>query len=155
MSIHIQLDRRHAHYTNLDYLSGKVILTLIRDEAISAINVKLECESRTRLAAIRPDGRQQTELEVHKVGGSYHCYWSRARLSSDSCCIKSPRPFQHKTCSTVRFGVAVIHLPQDNMSTLFNSRYSYPRDPGSTTPDIYDRYPSKMPASPSTPSSQV
>jgi hypothetical protein len=76
MAVHIQLDRPHAYFTNLDIITGKIILSTNTQETISAINVKLECESRTRLAAPTDGGagygrrdrdRAQTESEVHKV----------------------------------------------------------------------------------------
>lgn len=72
MSVRVQLVRPFAHFTNLDFISGNVILNLITDETVSAIIVKLEGESRTRLAGPRsavndrPD-RNKTEIEVHKV----------------------------------------------------------------------------------------
>jgi hypothetical protein len=47
MSVRIQLDDPHSFYTNLDFISGRVILSLANDDSISAINVKLEGESRT------------------------------------------------------------------------------------------------------------
>ena len=93
MSIRILLNKPHAFYTNLDVVTGKVLLNLPRDEAIAAIVVKLEGESRTRLAGVaanrRPAGGlltarligrepyddAETELEVHKVGNiSQHCH---------------------------------------------------------------------------------
>lgn len=72
MSVRIALDSPHAHYTNLDFITGKVMLNLSSDSTISAISVKLEGESRTRLAGPRNpyDQRrrqEKTELEVHKV----------------------------------------------------------------------------------------
>lgn len=54
MSVRIQLDNPHAFYTNLDFISGRVILSLTSDENVSAIVVKLEGESRTVL--MRPIG---------------------------------------------------------------------------------------------------
>ena len=57
MSVRIQLDNPHSFYTNLDFISGRVILSLMSDENVSAILVKLEGESRTVLA--RPPGAQQ------------------------------------------------------------------------------------------------
>ncbi|ESZ94463.1 hypothetical protein SBOR_5181 [Sclerotinia borealis F-4128] len=44
------LDNPHTFYTNLDFISGRVILNLTSDEAISKIVVKLEGESKTRLS---------------------------------------------------------------------------------------------------------
>lgn len=72
MSAIIHLDNRHAHYTNLDFLSGKVVLNLPTEAAIGGIQVKLEGESRTRLSGPRNphnvnSEKKRTELEVHKV----------------------------------------------------------------------------------------
>ncbi|KZF24247.1 hypothetical protein L228DRAFT_92352 [Xylona heveae TC161] len=72
MAVRIQLDRPYNHFTNLDYISGRVTLNLTSDTSISAVVVKLEGESRTRLAgprtpySDRPD-RKKTELEIHKL----------------------------------------------------------------------------------------
>ena len=69
MAVYLHLDKRDTVFTNLDWVTGRVVLSLSREESISAIVVKLECESKTRLAAPRGDnrGRYDTELEVHKV----------------------------------------------------------------------------------------
>ncbi|KAK0509092.1 hypothetical protein JMJ35_008463 [Cladonia borealis] len=74
MSVRIQLDKPHAHFTNLDLISGIVILSITGNETISLITVKLEGESRTRLAGpTNPRGtydpyeRDQAQLEVHKL----------------------------------------------------------------------------------------
>ncbi|KAI1650156.1 uncharacterized protein F4817DRAFT_328421 [Daldinia loculata] len=50
MSIRIALDNPPEFYTNLDYISGRVILGLYRPETIGNVIVKLEGESRTALA---------------------------------------------------------------------------------------------------------
>ncbi|KAH8692389.1 hypothetical protein BGW36DRAFT_304216 [Talaromyces proteolyticus] len=66
----IQLDKPHSHFTNLDYITGRVVLQLSSDTSISAIHVKLEGESRTRLARPRDDRdreKRKNELEVHKI----------------------------------------------------------------------------------------
>jgi hypothetical protein len=74
MSVRIQFDQPDNYcYTNLDHVSGRVTLILPVDATISAINVKLEGESRTRLAGPKHPYNEQsqkkrTELEVHKVG---------------------------------------------------------------------------------------
>jgi hypothetical protein len=47
MLVRIDLDSPRDFYTNLDYISGRVILKLTRDDNVSAIRVKLEGESRT------------------------------------------------------------------------------------------------------------
>ncbi|KAG0153015.1 hypothetical protein PDIDSM_1974 [Penicillium digitatum] len=72
MSANIILDSRHTHYTNLDFLKGKVVLQLPTETAIGAIQVKLECESRTRLSGPKNpqnahSDKKRTELEVHKI----------------------------------------------------------------------------------------
>ncbi|KAN0082023.1 hypothetical protein V8E54_003321 [Elaphomyces granulatus] len=72
MSARIDLDRPHAHFTNLDFLTGKVIVQLNSATSISSINVKLEGESRTRLAGPRFPGsdrqdKKKIELEIHKI----------------------------------------------------------------------------------------
>jgi hypothetical protein len=73
MSVRIQFDQPESRpFTNLDFISGNVILVLPTDATISAVTVKLEGESRTRLAASRPgyserSEKKRTELEVHKI----------------------------------------------------------------------------------------
>ncbi|EED12649.1 arrestin (or S-antigen) domain protein [Talaromyces stipitatus ATCC 10500] len=68
MAATIKLDKPHSHFTNLDHITGRVILQLHTDTAISAIHVKLEGESRTRLSAPRNDqNKKKTEIEVHKI----------------------------------------------------------------------------------------
>ncbi|KAL8908366.1 MAG: hypothetical protein Q9171_005473, partial [Xanthocarpia ochracea] len=78
MSIRIQLQDARSVYTNLDFIRGKAILSLTRDEEITAVNVKLEGESRSRLEGEpeipygfsgRRRRREETaiETEVHKV----------------------------------------------------------------------------------------
>ena len=79
MSVRIQLDRAQGAFTNLDQISGVVILSILGPETISAITVKLEGESRSHLVgsigprqSIGPrrnyDG-EGSRQEVHKVGG--------------------------------------------------------------------------------------
>ncbi|KAL8671265.1 MAG: hypothetical protein Q9168_004234 [Polycauliona sp. 1 TL-2023] len=78
MSIRIQLQDPRSLYTNLDFIRGKAILSLTRTEDITAVNVKLEGESKSRLEGDPPDPygfgglrrrREElvTETEVHKV----------------------------------------------------------------------------------------
>ncbi|KAI0016017.1 hypothetical protein F4780DRAFT_761347 [Xylariomycetidae sp. FL0641] len=50
MSIRIALDKPPEFYTNLDFVSGRVLLSLNRPENIGNVIVKLEGESRTALA---------------------------------------------------------------------------------------------------------
>ncbi|QKX55031.1 uncharacterized protein TRUGW13939_02122 [Talaromyces rugulosus] len=64
----IQLDKPHSHFTNLDHITGKIVLKLGSETSISAIHVKLEGESRTRLSRPRDErDKRRNELEVHKI----------------------------------------------------------------------------------------
>jgi len=73
MSLRIQFDQPDARtYTNLDFISGRVIFAVPTEATISAINVKLQAESRSRLAGPKQpynekSEKKRTELEVHKV----------------------------------------------------------------------------------------
>lgn len=70
MSVRVQLDRHGDVYTNLDFVAGRVILTLPTDATISAITVKFEGESRSRLdgpKSPQDQERRKTLLEVHKL----------------------------------------------------------------------------------------
>ncbi|KAI4216469.1 MAG: hypothetical protein LQ351_000958 [Letrouitia transgressa] len=80
MSVRIHLDKPQGCFTNLDYITGKAILSITGNETVTAINVKLEGDSKTRLLGTRPFGgiderfpsRQrgdeaQVETEIHKL----------------------------------------------------------------------------------------
>ncbi|KAI4271205.1 MAG: hypothetical protein L6R35_006558, partial [Caloplaca aegaea] len=76
MAVRIVLNDQRSWYTNLDVISGKIILSLPRRETITAITVKLEGESITHLVgdvpiAISAMGRrthdEMVETEFHKV----------------------------------------------------------------------------------------
>lgn len=74
MSVVVRLDNPHSFYTNLDVISGKVILSLPREETISSIIVKLEGESKTTLLRPPPTrnepprrGQDQVLVENHKI----------------------------------------------------------------------------------------
>lgn len=95
MSVHIQLDQAESRcYTNLDFVSGTVVLILPQDATISAITVKLEGESRTRLAGPKfPNNerseKKRTELEYHKVGMiAYRQHW-RVRSHQATAFVQS------------------------------------------------------------------
>lgn len=74
-NVRIRFENAPVFYTNLDFITGKVILTLNKEENVSGIVVKLEGESVTRL--LRPlqrggqmDPRMQKQavvLENHKI----------------------------------------------------------------------------------------
>lgn len=65
----ITLDQGYSHYTNLDIISGKVLIRTPTSANVSSIVVKLEGESRTRLMSpANPNGdRPRPQLEFHKV----------------------------------------------------------------------------------------
>ncbi|KAI4804995.1 hypothetical protein E4T45_10972, partial [Aureobasidium sp. EXF-8846] len=71
----IVLDQSFPHYTNLDYISGKVFVRTPTATTVSAIVVKLEGESRTRLLVptthkishLSGAARQKPQLEFHKI----------------------------------------------------------------------------------------
>ncbi|SZF02594.1 unnamed protein product [Blumeria hordei] len=88
MSARIQLDGYKNTYTNFDCISGKVIVFLSHDEDISAIVLKLEGESFSKLirssnAYNSNNGRKDSiATEVHKV--LYQVHQVFPRLHSDS-----------------------------------------------------------------------
>ncbi|CUS15167.1 unnamed protein product [Tuber aestivum] len=70
MSVRIELDSRGSVLTCLDYVTGKVVMNTVNDETISAITVKMEGISRTRLIPPRNDeGRdsKRAEVEIHRL----------------------------------------------------------------------------------------
>ncbi|KAF2200276.1 hypothetical protein GQ43DRAFT_80433 [Delitschia confertaspora ATCC 74209] len=86
MIVQILLDTPHAHFTNLDILTGRVILRNPTTSNISSIVVKLEGESRTRLLApTRPDRpeRQRPVLEVHKILYKTQVVWPQNQPAED------------------------------------------------------------------------
>jgi Arrestin (or S-antigen), N-terminal domain len=86
MSVRIHFDRPEVHFTNLDFITGKVVVHLVADAAISAVTVKLEGESRTRLSGPKlaysqeRSDKRRTELEWHKVSKWLPCYPKECRL---------------------------------------------------------------------------
>lgn len=71
MSVRVQLDQEPGDvYTNLDFVRGRVLLTLPTDATVSSITVKLEGESKTRLdgpKSPQDQDRKKTLLEAHKL----------------------------------------------------------------------------------------
>ncbi|KAI1105101.1 hypothetical protein F4804DRAFT_305128 [Jackrogersella minutella] len=68
MSIRISLDNPPEFYTNLDFISGRVILVLHRPETIGNVIVKLEGESRTALTTPSP-GEHDDFYHARPPGG--------------------------------------------------------------------------------------
>lgn len=86
MSVRIQLDKPRGAFTNLDQISGVVILSIMGPETVSAITVKMEGESRSCLAGnlnVRRnyDGfeKEASRQEVHKVSESCWAALDRGR----------------------------------------------------------------------------
>lgn len=84
MSVRIELDKPQGAFTNLDQISGKVILSILGPETVSAITIKLEGESKSVLAGSsnprrnydkfeKESSRHEVHKEVHKVSG---CCWT-------------------------------------------------------------------------------
>lgn len=71
MSVQIQLEDPRSFYSNLDFIKGRVVLSLNKDENVSGIFVKLEGESRSALVRPinnnRPRDRSTVAMENHKV----------------------------------------------------------------------------------------
>jgi len=70
MHVQLLLDQPQAQYTNLDVVSGRVVLRVPNQTTISHILVKLEGTSDTRLLApARPETREKPrhEHESHKL----------------------------------------------------------------------------------------
>ncbi|KAI9682160.1 MAG: hypothetical protein M1817_000214 [Caeruleum heppii] len=72
MAVRVELDRPHAFFTNLDQITGRVIVNFTSHETVSSIVVKLEGESHTRLIGQRQgfsDDRpmDRRERELHKI----------------------------------------------------------------------------------------
>ncbi|KAI9797196.1 MAG: hypothetical protein M1833_005605 [Piccolia ochrophora] len=89
MTVRIQLDTEHSHYTNLDFISGRIILNLSNVESVSSIMVKLEGESKTRLAPPRTvfndrSDRKTSELEYHKILYRTHEVFPKPEVKAQS-----------------------------------------------------------------------
>ena len=105
MSVRIQLHRPHSSFTNLDEIEGCVFLSLVSQETIAAITVKLEGESRSRLAGISggasydPYRRDQTQLEVHKVGELIAlCVTSSSMIDEEAATVQDPYRISEPRC---------------------------------------------------------
>ena len=71
MSVRIHLEKVGGVFTNLDTISGKIVLNLTREETFGGITVKLECESRTRLATPRDDRRDRYGMTAKTLTDSF------------------------------------------------------------------------------------
>lgn len=114
MSVRIQFDRPQVHFTNLDFLTGKVIIHLVADAAISAVTVKLEGESRTRLSGPKlaynneRSDKRRTELEWHKVSKCCLCYFEECHDANESpSCSTKSKPFSPPPNHNLRLALPV------------------------------------------------
>jgi hypothetical protein len=101
MSVRIHLDDPHAFYTNLDFISGRIILNLSREDDVSAILVKLEGESKTRMAIpedprMRGDSRIQYAQENHKILYKVQQVFPSPDLAPGTLSAYTLRPGQHE-----------------------------------------------------------
>lgn len=86
MLVAVKLDNELSHYTNLDFISGKVYLRVQSATSnISTIVVKLEGESRTRLVAVDATERSRAPVEIHKVILAYNFIPSHLSKSCTEC----------------------------------------------------------------------
>ena len=103
MSVRIQLDKPQGAFTNLDQITGVVILSILGPETISAITVKLEGESRSHLAGSMGPRRnydsfdkEGSRQEVHKVS---ECRLTASKYRSVSyhliASLQSPHRLSH------------------------------------------------------------
>ncbi|PNS15144.1 hypothetical protein CAC42_8145 [Sphaceloma murrayae] len=69
MSAHIVLDQDYATFTNLDVVSGKVYVRTSKSISVSAVTIKLEGESSTRLLppATPQNEKPKPAIEFHKI----------------------------------------------------------------------------------------
>jgi hypothetical protein len=101
----------NVSFTNLDVISGRVVVRCSKSVDISTIVVKLEGESRTRLmSATGPDGeRPKPQLEYHKVGDPYFLMVAL----TDHCrfYIKYRWSFRHQMCLKGETGRHLRRVP--------------------------------------------
>lgn len=103
MSVRIHLDDPHAFYTNLDFISGRIILSLSREDTISTVLVKLEGESRTRIEVQddidRPPGldvRNGYARENHKILYKVQQVFPSQDIAPGTPSAYTLRPGQHE-----------------------------------------------------------
>ena len=119
MSVRVELKQRHGAYTNFDFVEGRVFLSIVQQETVGAITVKLEGESRTRLAGVvNPRGqydgfqKDQTQLEVHKV-----CRYDLVTAVL-TCIDPSTAPLRRPSClSHTRYRPSIVET-----AVHFNAR---------------------------------
>lgn len=97
MNVNLFLDQPRNHFTNLDEITGRVVLKTLTAQSVSNVTVKLEGEARTRLISQGRPGhndKPRPVLEVHKVW-SGTAVMRRQELMEDSCSTRSI-PYGHR-----------------------------------------------------------
>ncbi|KAI1196886.1 hypothetical protein F5X97DRAFT_303785 [Nemania serpens] len=95
MSIRLVLDRPPEFYTNLDFISGRVIIALQRPETIGNIIVKLEGEARTALT-IQSDRRDDRNGPGNNVTENHKVLYRVFQVYPDDSLALSLPPGQHE-----------------------------------------------------------
>ncbi|KAI1817417.1 hypothetical protein GGS20DRAFT_533091 [Poronia punctata] len=95
MSIRISLDKPPEFYTNLDFIRGRVILSLRRPEIIGNVIVKLEGESRTALP-IQPDRRNDYKGPTNMLTENHKILYKVFPVFPDEALALSLQPGQHE-----------------------------------------------------------
>ncbi|KAI2640226.1 hypothetical protein GGS21DRAFT_505772 [Xylaria nigripes] len=110
MSVRIALDQPPEFYTNLDFISGRVILILRRPEVIGNIIVKLEGESRTALS-IYPDERRDYNGPPSLIDENHKVLYKIFQVFSDDSVALSFQPGTHEF--KFRFKVPLNNICHD------------------------------------------
>ncbi|KAI1306186.1 hypothetical protein F5Y03DRAFT_143657 [Xylaria venustula] len=95
MSIRIALDKPPEFYTNLDFISGRVIIALQRSETIGNIIVKLEGESRTALS-VQPERRDDYNVPGNSIGENHKILYRVFMVYPDDSVALSLQPGTHE-----------------------------------------------------------
>ncbi|KAI0152809.1 hypothetical protein GGR57DRAFT_469174 [Xylariaceae sp. FL1272] len=96
MSIRISLDKPPEFYTNLDIVSGRVILNLTRPESIGNIVVKLEGESQTALVIPPPGNRDDYNVSNEVVSENHKILYKVFQVYPDDGVALQLQPGQHE-----------------------------------------------------------
>ncbi|KAF2965554.1 hypothetical protein GQX73_g8023 [Xylaria multiplex] len=95
MSIRIALDKPPEFYTNLDFISGRVIIVLNRPETIGNIIVKLEGESRTALS-VQPERRDEHNVPGNSISENHKILYKVSQIYPDDGVALSFQPGMHE-----------------------------------------------------------
>lgn len=127
MQASIVLDQPgNVSFTNLDEISGRVVVRCSKSVDISSIVVKLEGESRTRLMSSEgPNGeRPKPQLEYHKVWAMF--IYAKLLANSGRFCTKCRWCSHLLMCWKEEAGqcLAKVHIPchTEHMSILSSSK---------------------------------